>query len=202
MMRAQGVRVAEASGGLDAIAQSQQTPFDLILMDISMPDVDGIEALARIRASDGPNANTRIVALTAHAAPEDKERILAGGFETVQTKPLTKRAITRLIDPAPASTEEETSGPQEVIAVLGQDRYGAALAEFHADLRAFAKVLKAAQSPNTALHQHAHMLCGSAAVLGLADKWSALRNLEAAQDKDWHAARDDLLDHVEAALLS
>ncbi|TCL09888.1 PAS/PAC sensor hybrid histidine kinase [Shimia isoporae] len=192
MLRSRGVEVFEATGGLDAIEQSQKRAFELILMDISMPEVDGLEALARIRAGDGPNKETRIVALTAHAAPEDKERILAAGFESVITKPLTQRAIAKLIV-ASATSEEEKAGPDEIIALLGQERYDAALDEFKGDLRAFEARISDAHSPSEDLAQEAHMLVGAASVLGLGNQWECLRQVERAKEPDWTTAKAEAL---------
>ncbi len=200
MLRARGAVVVEAVGGQDAIEQSQTRPFDLVLMDISMPEVDGLEALAQIRSRIGPNQHTRIIALTAHAASEDKDRILKAGFESVITKPLTQKAVAKLFQsPEPTSLEDDTS-PEAVMALLGEDKYKAALDEFHRDLRAFRDQLQTTDGVTQDIREGAHMLVGAAAVLGLGSEWHVLRDLETGETAGEEQARGAALSFIDSAL--
>jgi len=91
-----GHQVTTAAGGAEAVEAAAGSKFDLILMDISMPGVDGTEACRRIRAqklAEGVN----IVALTAHAAADDHSRILESGFAEVATKPISRNDLAQLI---------------------------------------------------------------------------------------------------------
>ena len=82
-----------AANGREALALWKDFHPDLIFMDISMPEMDGKEAAAGIRAAEGPGAHVPIVALTAHAMEGDAEAILAAGIDRYMTKPLRKAAI-------------------------------------------------------------------------------------------------------------
>ncbi|HJR23618.1 MAG TPA: ATP-binding protein [Dongiaceae bacterium] len=77
-----------ASNGREALATAQGRTFDLILMDIQMPEMDGVSAAAAIRALPGEHGGAPIVAVTANAMVGDRERYLAGGFDDYLAKPL------------------------------------------------------------------------------------------------------------------
>ena len=93
MLTAAGCNVTEARDGVEGVEKAQQTPFDAILMDISMPRMDGFAAIEAIKTSGGPNADTPIVAVTAHALPKDKQTFLAAGATAVLTKPISFEAL-------------------------------------------------------------------------------------------------------------
>jgi two-component system cell cycle response regulator DivK len=87
---ATGYRTLEATTGGEAIElATAQTP-DLVLMDIQMPDVDGVEALRRLRA-DSRTAAIPVLAVTAQAMQGDRERFLAKGFDGYLSKPVNVR---------------------------------------------------------------------------------------------------------------
>ena len=91
-----GHQVTTAEGGAEAVAAAAEGQFDLILMDISMPRVDGTEACRRIRAQNLAEG-VDIVALTAHVAADDHARILGTGFAEVATKPISRSELADLI---------------------------------------------------------------------------------------------------------
>ena len=72
------------NNGAEAVSLAEEEPFDLILMDLAMPEMDGIEATRAIRSGHGANRDTRIVAITANAFGEDRERCFAAGMNVVQ----------------------------------------------------------------------------------------------------------------------
>ena len=89
MLERCGFSIESASNGKQAVDLIEKTPFDIVLMDVKMPVMDGLEATARIRGSKNPRVKaTRIVALTAYAMPEDRQRIIAAGMNDVVTKPI------------------------------------------------------------------------------------------------------------------
>lgn len=84
---ATGHRTLEATTGAGAVALAREHPPDLILMDIQLPDIGGVEALRRLRA-DEQTARVPVVALTAQAMGGDRERFLAAGFDDYLAKPV------------------------------------------------------------------------------------------------------------------
>jgi len=89
MLTPLSLQLTEASSGAQAIAEAGERAYDLILMDIRMPEIDGLEAMRRIRAGDGPNRETRIIALTADVEPENLAACDAAGANGVLPKPIS-----------------------------------------------------------------------------------------------------------------
>lgn len=95
-----GVDVTCCASGDEALDICAIQTFDLILMDIVMPGIDGLETLARLRSdAECPNRNTPAIALTAKLAPEDLAAYAAGGFEGVAGKPINIRELASAIAP-------------------------------------------------------------------------------------------------------
>ncbi|MDD4349528.1 MAG: PAS domain S-box protein [Opitutales bacterium] len=92
-----GGRSLTASSGYEAIAMAEETRFDLILMDLSMPDVDGFEVTERILNGENPNRHTPIVALSAHVSPEIRNRCLACGMKGHIAKPVNPSELVDAI---------------------------------------------------------------------------------------------------------
>ena len=91
-----GVNVVEASSGYEAITLASSSQFDLIFMDIQMPEMDGIEACHKIKALP-LYSGTPIVALTADVMVGQKEKFLKEGFEAYESKPIDDDKINRLL---------------------------------------------------------------------------------------------------------
>ncbi len=91
-----GYQVVVARNGSEAVARAYDTRPSLILMDIQMPDMDGLEAMRRIR-SEGSFASTPIVALTALTMPGDEERCLAAGASAYMSKPVRVRHLLEIL---------------------------------------------------------------------------------------------------------
>ena len=87
VLLATGHRALEASTGGQAVELATEHTPDLVLMDIQLPDIGGIEALRRLRADDR-TASVPVVALTAQAMEGDRERFLAAGFDGYLSKPV------------------------------------------------------------------------------------------------------------------
>ena len=87
LLECQDLRVSYASNGHDALAALSQRPVDLVLMDVMMPDLDGLEVMRRLRA-DPRHTSLPIVAVTARALPGDRERCLAAGATAYLAKPI------------------------------------------------------------------------------------------------------------------
>ena len=87
LLQHDGFRTLEAETAAAAIALAEQHVPDLVLMDIQLPDMDGVTALRRLRGLEA-TASIRVVALTAFAMAADRERLLAAGFDGYLAKPI------------------------------------------------------------------------------------------------------------------
>ena len=87
VLQASGYRTLEATTGERAVELVFEHRPDLVLMDIQLPDIDGVEALDRLRADDRL-ASVPVLALTAQAMEGDRERFLAAGFDDYLSKPV------------------------------------------------------------------------------------------------------------------
>jgi signal transduction histidine kinase/ActR/RegA family two-component response regulator len=93
-----GYQVVEAKNGEEAVALSATSSPRLILMDVGLPKLNGIEATREIRRrEESANAHTPIVALTAHAYKEDRDRCISAGMDEFLTKPLNESVLLRTI---------------------------------------------------------------------------------------------------------
>jgi signal transduction histidine kinase/CheY-like chemotaxis protein/HPt (histidine-containing phosphotransfer) domain-containing protein len=93
-------RVTVAENGFEAVERWKEGRFQVILMDVSMPEMDGLQATARIRELEGGSARVPIIAMTAHAMSGDREQCLAAGMDAYLTKPIQADELYRAIDRA------------------------------------------------------------------------------------------------------
>jgi len=92
-----GHELAEAAGGAEAVAMAAETPFDLILMDLQMPGLDGFAAAREIRATSSVNRQTPIVALSANILPEHLAAAREAGMNDHIAKPIdTRELVTKV----------------------------------------------------------------------------------------------------------
>jgi CheY-like chemotaxis protein/HPt (histidine-containing phosphotransfer) domain-containing protein len=113
ILEGRGVRADVAAGGREALAMLEQARYDLVLMDVQMPDMDGYETTRHIR--ENPRYGfIPIVALTAHAMKEEREKCLAAGMNEQLTKPLEPdtlfAVLGRWIKTAPPPPPAEVAG--------------------------------------------------------------------------------------------
>jgi CheY-like chemotaxis protein len=93
-----GHRVTLVNNGLEALLEWNRMPFDLIFMDVQMPEMDGLEATRQIRKQESEKGTrTPIVAMTANALEGDRERCLAAGMDDYISKPITHGALASVI---------------------------------------------------------------------------------------------------------
>jgi signal transduction histidine kinase/CheY-like chemotaxis protein/HPt (histidine-containing phosphotransfer) domain-containing protein len=112
-----------ASDGFEAVAATDATSFDLILMDCQMPGMDGFEATREIRNKETGGRHVAIVALTANATPEDRERCLAAGMDDYMAKPVRlanlRETLERWLAPEAANSAAQ---PMPLADDLAQSR--------------------------------------------------------------------------------
>jgi CheY-like chemotaxis protein len=203
LLERMGHVVSVANDGAEAVDAALGGGFDVILMDLQMPEVDGLEATRRIIDAMGPD-RPRIVALTANALSEDREASIAAGMDGYLTKPIrrdelavTLNGVAETAGPGrpreaevPVQGDDEPAVRRDVFRQHVSDMVGGEDAEFEADLVAefltglpglrSAMLAAAASGDAVTLQRSVHTLKSHAALLG-ADRWERqCRALEAA----------------------
>ena len=98
-----GYRADVAGNGVEVLKALQRQSYDLILMDVQMPEMDGLEATREVRRSFNPPRQPRIIALTADAMKEDRERCLAAGMDDYVSKPIQVNELISALNRTPPS---------------------------------------------------------------------------------------------------
>lgn len=125
ILETRGHAVEIAQDGHEALRLSAQDRYDVIVMDVQMPGMNGLEATAAIRQRDAGRRRVPIVAMTAHAMKSDQERCLAAGMDAYLSKPVKAQEMIELIEslarsadaapqPAPAPAPAQTPAPETV----------------------------------------------------------------------------------------
>jgi signal transduction histidine kinase/DNA-binding NarL/FixJ family response regulator len=204
-----GLVVEEAENGSLGVARVRQdAPYDVVLMDIQMPGLNGLDATAAIRAlPDAAQANCPIVALTANAFRADRDRYLAAGMDACLAKPFDEEEVyhtlVRLLPPAPALVYDLTK-----LRTLARGREAfvvkiirSFLQNMPGSLAQLATAAAAAQWPEAA--KIVHHIKPSLESLGIREVTAAVELLEAAAPADLPrlpAAVAQLTDQVQRAL--
>jgi CheY-like chemotaxis protein len=98
MLSKRGLTVDIAGDGAEALAKLAHGEYAAVFMDCQMPNVDGYEATARIRAQEGGTARLPVIAMTAHAMAGDRERCLAAGMDDYMSKPLRPEVLDEMLE--------------------------------------------------------------------------------------------------------
>jgi CheY-like chemotaxis protein len=112
-LEAKGHVAEVVSNGREALLAMERHPYDLVLMDCQMPEMDGFEATAEIRRREGDTRHTIVVAMTAHALEGDRERCIASGMDDYMAKPMRGDDLARVIEHW-LSPDAEGSGAEPV----------------------------------------------------------------------------------------
>jgi CheY-like chemotaxis protein len=100
-----GYRADLASNGIEAVESVGRQTYDVVLMDVQMPEMDGLEATRQITAKWTPNKRPRIVAMTANAMQGDREMCIAAGMDDYLTKPIRVDQLVETLNQVPAREE-------------------------------------------------------------------------------------------------
>jgi CheY-like chemotaxis protein/HPt (histidine-containing phosphotransfer) domain-containing protein len=115
MLRLMGCQVDAVENGREAVRAMDQGSYDLVLMDVQMPDMDGLTATAEIRRRETARGRrTPILAYTAHAMEEDQRRCLEVGMDGYLTKPLRQRELSEAIATWASRGPDRRCGPAAV----------------------------------------------------------------------------------------
>jgi PAS domain S-box-containing protein len=208
-----GHRVQVARSGVEAVQLFESSPFDLVLMDIQMPEMDGEEATRRIRAIEADRGGrVPIVAMTAHAMKGDRERFLQAGMDEYISKPVSQerlREVVRTFGSASGDvrTDRATAAAPPVDSAETTFDGGALLARVDSDtdlLSSLVAVFKAdrpsmmagieealAVGDAVALADSAHTMKGALSVFGVEPARSIAEQLEmAGREKRLQNARE------------
>ncbi len=98
ILRKAGCLVDTAGNGQDAIQQIRKSSYDIVLMDCQMPVMDGFEAAAKIRAMHSDVSQIPIIAITAHAMKDDRQKGIDGGMNDYISKPVSRQDLIALIN--------------------------------------------------------------------------------------------------------
>jgi CheY-like chemotaxis protein len=110
LLEKQGHEVVLAGNGREALDVVSRQSFDLVLMDLQMPEMDGLETTAAIRAGEeGTGKRLPIIALTAQALQGDRERCLAAGMDGYLAKPVQTQQLIETVADIASKTESETT---------------------------------------------------------------------------------------------
>lgn len=215
LLQKHGHSVVVAEDGEKAVEAVSRETFDLILMDVQMPIMDGLEATAAIREQQRANGvRTPIVALTANALIGDRERCLRAGMDNYVAKPLNAASLFAIIEqtvnavPTPASPNSGVPVATSPSTKSPAFDYAASLAQIGDEPELLAQLIEVfleqlpsllppiteavRQRDGKAIRQSAHALCSSASVLAAVPAKEAARRLEL-------MGLNLDLDHVEAA---
>jgi len=171
-----------ASNGREVLAALQRRTYDLILMDVQMPEVDGLEATRRIRSELPAGSQPRIIAMTAHALSRDRERCLEAGMDGYVSKPVQLSDLAAVLAATDPRGEAHEETPPELLdrrsldllrslsTPSGECLLGLSIQSYlttsSADLSAVRKLAEEGRWPEVG--RTVHRLKGSSATLGAA----------------------------------
>ena len=174
-----------ATNGREALEHCEQQRFDLILLDIQMPELSGAQVAHLIRNGDSANRDTRIVALTAHLLREEKTQLFDNGFDQCLTKPITEEQLTQLLESCTTASADTLGKPVRIDQCLSRARNKAALAKeflqglLHSLDHTHAAIADAAQrGDHAALLHETHKLHGACCYSGVPRLQQCSRRLE------------------------
>ena len=191
ILRSIGYRVDAVSSGFEAIVAVQSSRYDLVLMDIQMPGMDGLTATRQIRALPGDVANIPIVALTANVLPKQIESFRSAGINDHIGKPFKRDELRATIerclskpDSEPVSGAIESAVPaaidDEAFAMLSALMERAQLDSLLGELKVELESFVSADAASPDLARQAHRLVSAAGLLGFGDVSKCCSDLEAA----------------------
>ncbi|HEX2135256.1 MAG TPA: ATP-binding protein [Microvirga sp.] len=197
VLEAAGHAVDVATDGFEAIRAVQTRTYDLVLMDVQMPGMDGMKATQRIRELPGPERSVPIIAMTANVLPEQVDQFRAAGMNDHIGKPFDRDDLHALVDrwlPAPAQAADQPGAPrdgdapppldaqvyQDLTTLLGAEKIERLLLRLEGQLAQSFTTVDPDRLDRAELAREAHRLVSQAGMLGFAELGSVCRELESA----------------------
>ncbi|MEA3558072.1 MAG: response regulator, partial [Candidatus Thermoplasmatota archaeon] len=186
MLKKLGLKVDVASNGQEAVDILKEIPYDLVLMDVQMPVLDGLDATRKIRDPETPvrDHDIIIIAMTAHAMQGDREMCLAAGMTDYITKPITPRSLASILEKylgtsKPKGDEKKKESEEEDLPIFDEEGFldrlmgdidlsKEILTDFFKDIPLRIETLKEAienEDVQSVLHE-AHSIKGAVAIAG------------------------------------
>jgi PAS domain S-box-containing protein len=196
LLEQDGHEIDEAVDGQQGFELATRKSYDLVLMDISMPVLDGIEATRAIRKTEGPGIRMPIVALTAHALPAEVESFRAAGIDEILIKPIDRESLRDLADRyssggsikatshgngQPTVSVIDHAHVEELAVAIGQSKIERLVRDFLTELdQAIDEIYNSTEHGRSTveLRKSVHHLAGSSAVLGAVNLRRELAALE------------------------
>ncbi len=206
MLTQLGCVVTTARTGLEALREAAKKPFDVILMDMQMPEMDGLQAAQNLRATPGPNQSKPILALTANAFVEDAARCQAAGMNEHLTKPVRRHilegALLRYVRPRTSPQKPAAKLCERTWADLKSDMPAEAIKKLVStfttnqarDIEAMRDDV--ASNDRETLRRRVHSLKGAARLLGATQLADAASAFEAVADTVEASATAEPLDEL------
>jgi CheY-like chemotaxis protein len=201
-----------ASNGLEALEALERQPYDVVLMDVQMPELDGLDASRRICERWPAEARPRIIAMTANALPEDREACFAAGMDDYVVKPIRPGELVealRRVKPLSSKDDVSSNGGdigfdaaaalENLRELVGDDFLDEVIDAFLADAPTYLATLRRSVDEKDAeeLRRAAHTLKSNGSTLG-AEKFSELcRELEQRAKNDQLDDASELVDRIE-----
>lgn len=201
MLEKDGVTVIEAKNGLEAIEAASEQTFDIILMDVSMPVVNGVDATIQIRKNNDLSSKVPIIGLTAHALKGEQERFIQSGMDACLSKPISHQLLVS--EMARILAKSQISDADDIIKhpvngfdfeifhgvrnALSQEKLDAILIKYKTEIEYLLTSIPnlVTNDDYDALSASAHKSIGSSGILGATQLLECLRKLEqASKDKN------------------
>jgi CheY-like chemotaxis protein len=208
-----GYRADVAWNGLEALAALERHSYDVVLMDVQMPELDGLDATRQICARWSPEVRPRIIAMTANALLEDREACFAAGMDDYVAKPIRPEelagALTRSM-PLQAKSEADSAaaGPSLDTAALdslrelgGDDFLTEVIDTFFADAPTLLATLRRSldEEDTAELRRAAHTLKSNGSTLGAGDFAELCRTVEQRAKEGQLSGAAELVDRIDQA---
>jgi PAS domain S-box-containing protein len=194
LLQRDGHRVSEAHDGAQGVARAAAEKFDLILMDISMPVMDGRQATQAIRSGNGASANAPIIAFTANVMPDEMALFTAGGMDDTLSKPIDVDALRQIIEkyamgrttheanveaPMEESNLLDLHRINETRELIGQQNFDKLFGRFEAEMDVLTEWLAHPENaPMPEIEVRCHKIASSAGTFGAVELRLALMAAE------------------------